>query len=193
MFAHASGPLHDFLGSLGRDNSDCGHGSALSHLVDHGVIGSNWIIAHLNYLQDYDYELLAQSGASVVHCPKCHTYFGHAPFPLKTLRKYGVNVCLGTDSLASNNKLDMRSEMREAQMLHGLDSRDVLEMVLLNGARALGQAGKLGQISPGSIADLVSFPHPAHQSGNSAEVDPYQRVVQSRLEPNLLLINGNEF
>jgi len=78
-------------------------------------------------------------------------------------------------------------------MLHGLDSRDVLEMVLLNGARALGQAGKLGQISPGSIADLVSFPHPAHQSGNSAEVDPYQRVVQSRLEPNLLLINGNEF
>ena len=193
MFSHARGPLHDFLASLGRDNSDCGHGSALSHLVDHGVIGSNWIIAHLNYLQDYDYELLAQSGASVVHCPKCHTYFGHAPFPLKTLRKYGVNVCLGTDSLASNNKLDMRSEMREAQMLHGLDSRDVLEMVLLNGARALGQAGKLGQISPGSIADLVSFPHPAHQSGNSAEVDPYQRVVQSRLEPNLLLINGNEF
>jgi cytosine/adenosine deaminase-related metal-dependent hydrolase len=189
MFSHARGPLHDFLGSLGRDNSDCGHGSALSHLVEHGVIGSNCIIAHLNYLQDYDYELVAKSGASVVHCPKCHTYFGHAPFPMKALRQHGVNICLGTDSLASNNSLDMRSEMREAQAVHGLADRDVLEMVLLNGARALGQTGKLGQLSPGSIADLVSFPHSTKNGGQSA-IDPYQSVVHSREDPNLLLVNG---
>ncbi|MCE0524114.1 MAG: amidohydrolase family protein [Methylacidiphilales bacterium] len=188
MFSHARGPLHDFLASLGRDNSDCGHGSALSHLIEHGVIGPNWILAHLNYLQDYDYELVARSGASVVHCPKCHTYFGHAPFPLKALREYGVNICLGTDSLASNNSLDMRSEMREAQTQHGLGDREVLEMVLLNGARALGQAGKLGQISPGSVADLVAFPHAA----KDADTDPYRRVVQSHAEPNLLLVNGSK-
>jgi cytosine/adenosine deaminase-related metal-dependent hydrolase len=188
MFSHARGPLHDFLASLGRDNSDCGQGSALSHLVEHGVIGPNCIIAHLNYLQDYDYEMVARSGASVVHCPKCHTYFGHAPFPMKALREYGVNVCLGTDSLASNNSLDMRAEMREAQTLHGLNDREVLEMVLLNGAKALGQTGKLGELSPGSIADLVAFPH-----GESApEADPYHRVVQSREEPNLLLVNGRQ-
>ena len=187
MFSHASGPLHDFIASLGRDNSDCGQGSALSHLVEHGVIGSNCIIAHLNYLQDYDYELVANSGASVVHCPKCHTYFGHAPFPMKALRSHGVNVCLGTDSLASNNSLDMRAEMREAQALHGLGDRDVLEMVLLNGAKALGQAGKIGQISPGAQADLVSFPH---EPAVDVAMGEYQRVVQSRGEPNLLLING---
>jgi cytosine/adenosine deaminase-related metal-dependent hydrolase len=195
MFSHARGALHDFLGSLGRDNSDCGHGSALSHLVEHGVIGPTCIIAHLNYLQDYDYDLVAQSGASVVHCPKCHTYFGHAPFPMKALREYGVNVCLGTDSLASNNMLDMRSEMREAQALHGLGDREVLEMVLLNGARALGQVGKLGQISPGSHADLVSFPHEIrenHADYDAPARDPYNRVVQSREEPNLLLINGRK-
>jgi cytosine/adenosine deaminase-related metal-dependent hydrolase len=186
MFSHARGPLHDFLGSLGRDNSDCGQGSSLSHLVEHGVIGSDWIIAHLNYLQDYDYEMVANSGASVVHCPKCHTYFGHAPFPMKTLREYGVNICLGTDSLASNNTLDMRAEMREAQTLHGLSDRDALEMVLLNGARALGQTGKLGQISAGATADLVAFPH----ADLPGDADPYQRVVQSREDPNLLLVNG---
>jgi aminodeoxyfutalosine deaminase len=191
MFSHASGTLYDFLASLGRDNSDCGQGSALSHLVEHGVIGPNCIIAHLNYLQDYDYDLVARSGASVVHCPKCHTYFGHAPFPLKALREYGVNVCLGTDSLASNNMLDMRSEMREAQTLHGLSDREVLEMVLLNGARALGQAGKLGQISRGSVADLVAFPHAANDAGGP-DLDPYQRVVQSHEEPNLLLVNGRQ-
>ena len=65
----------------GRDNSDCGQGSPLSHLIEHGVIGQDCLIVHLNYLQDYDYDLLARAGASVVHCPKCHTYFAHAPFP----------------------------------------------------------------------------------------------------------------
>jgi cytosine/adenosine deaminase-related metal-dependent hydrolase len=185
MFCHARGAMHDFLGSLGRDNSDCGQGSALSHLVEHGVIGPMWLIAHMNYLQDYDYEMVAQTGASVVHCPKCHTYFGHAPFPMKALRQYGVNVCLGTDSLASNNTLDMRAEMREAQVVHGLGDRELLEMVLLNGAKALGQAGKLGQISPGSVADLVAFPCDAE-----AAEDPYHRVVQSRGEPRLLVVNG---
>lgn len=193
MFSNARGPLYDFLAGMGRDNSDCGHGSALSHLVEHGVIGGNCIIAHLNYLQDYDYELVARSGASVVHCPKCHTYFGHAPFPMKALREHGVNVCLGTDSLASNNALDMRSEMREAQQFHDLGDREVLEMTLLNGARALGQAGKLGQISPGSVADLVAFPHAAKESGvpgDSPDIDPYHRVVHSHEKPNLLLVNG---
>lgn len=188
MFSHAYGPLYDFMLSLGRDNSDCGQGSALSHLVEHGVIGGNCIIAHLNYLQDYDYELLARTGASVVHCPKCHTYFGHAPFQLKLLRDHDINVCLGTDSLASNNALDMRSEMREVKKFHRLSDREVLEMATINGARALGQAGKLGQISPGSVADLVAFPHAADEP----EMDPYRRVVHSRTEPRLLLVNGRK-
>jgi cytosine/adenosine deaminase-related metal-dependent hydrolase len=187
MFTHARGPLYDFMGSLGRDNSDCGQGSALSHLVEHGVIGPNSIIAHLNYLQDYDYELVAGTGASVVHCPKCHTYFGHAPFPLRALQEKGVNICLGTDSLASNNQLDLRGEMREAQHLHGLGDREVLEMVTLNAARALGQAGRLGRISAGSLADLVAF----RLEPDGAETDPYRRVVQSRQEPVLLLVNGH--
>jgi len=188
MFSHARGPLHDFLGSLGRDNSDCGQGSALSHLVEHGVIADTCIIAHLNYLQDYDYDLVASTGASVVHCPKCHTYFGHAPFPMKALRERGVNVCLGTDSLASNNSLDMRSEMREAQKFHGLNDREVLEMVLLNGARAMKQVGQLGELSAGSTADLVAF---AHEPKFAAPgIDPYSRVVQSRKKPVLLVLNG---
>jgi cytosine/adenosine deaminase-related metal-dependent hydrolase len=186
MFTHGSGPLYDFLAGMGRDNSDCGHGSSLSHLVEHGVIGSNCIIAHLNYLQDYDYELIVNSGASVVHCPKCHTYFGHAPFPLKALRERGVNICLGTDSLASNNKLDMRSEMREVQRNHQLNDRETLEMCTLNAARALGQAGKLGELAPGALADLVAFPREA----NDTFIDCYRHVIQSRAEPSLLLVNG---
>jgi cytosine/adenosine deaminase-related metal-dependent hydrolase len=184
MFSHGRGPLYEFLAGMGRDNSDCGQGSSLSHLIEHGVIGRDCLIVHLNYLQDYDYDMVVRSGASVVHCPKCHAYFGHAPFPLKALRGRGVNLCLGTDSLASNNGLDMRSEMREAVATHGLDARYALEMATLNGARALGQTGKLGEISSGSLADLVAFP--LDGKGN----DPYQRVVQSQARPTLLLVNG---
>jgi cytosine/adenosine deaminase-related metal-dependent hydrolase len=187
MFTHGRGPLYDFLAGMGRDNSDCGHGSALSHLVEHGVIGPDCLIVHLNYLQDYDYDLLAGLGASVVHCPKCHTYFGHAPFPLAALRGRGINICLGTDSLASNNSLDLRSEMREARELHGLTPREVLEMATLNGALALGQAGRLGEISPGAYADLVAFPH---EPGAEATDDPCHRVVHSHAPPSLLLVNG---
>jgi cytosine/adenosine deaminase-related metal-dependent hydrolase len=192
MFNHASGPLYDFLAEMGRDNSDCGQGSAVSHLIEHGVIGENCIIAHLNYLQDYDYELVAQSGASVVHCPKCHSYFGHAAFPLKALRAHGINVCLGTDSLASNNSLDMRGEMRQVQDVHGLTDRDVLEMATLHGARALGQAGVLGELSPGSTADLVAFPYPKTHAHGPGTADPYGLVVRSHARPNLLAVNGVE-
>jgi cytosine/adenosine deaminase-related metal-dependent hydrolase len=60
-------------------------------------------------------------------------------------------------------------------------------MVLLNGARALGQMGKLGQISPGSTADLTAFPY-----AGAPDLDPYRRVVQSHEEPNLLLVNGRQ-
>ncbi len=187
MFNHARGPLFDFLAEMGRDNSDCGQGSPLSHLVEHGVIGPNWIIAHLNYLQDYDYELIAQSGVSAVHCPKCHAYFGHARFPLRELRDRGVNICLGTDSLASNNALDMRSEMREVAQVHGLSDREALEMGTINGARALSQKGRIGELSPGALADLVALPYP-----ESTLSDPYRRVVQSHGAPRLLVVNGVE-
>ncbi len=123
-------------------------------------------------------------GASVVHCPKCHTYFGHAPFPLRALRDRGVNICLGTDSLASNNTLDRRSEMREAMARHDLDAREVLEMSTLHAARALGREGELGRIAPGSLADLVAFPRGGRRR------DPYEQVVQSHAKPGLLLVNG---
>ena len=104
---------------------------------------------------------------------------------MAALRERGVNLCLGTDSLASNNGLDMRSEMREAMGLHDLNAREVLEMCTLNGAKAINHAGRLGEISPGAIADLVVF---ANEDGG--EADPYARVVKSTREPVLLLVDG---
>ncbi len=124
MFTNARGDLYDLMKSLGRDCSDCGQGSALSHLLEYGLLTHNCLAVHMNYLQDYDFSALAEIGVHVVYCPKCHTYFGHRPFELEKLREHGVNICLATDSIAGNNSLDMRSEMREAlRKHHGLTNR----------------------------------------------------------------------
>lgn len=185
MFANGSGELFDFMEGIGRDMSDCGHGSALSHLFEHGVLTEDCLAVHLNYLQDYDLDALAQTGVHVVHCPKCHTYFGHADFKAQALRQAGVNLCLGTDSLASNNTLDMRSEMREARKkMPFLSAQDVLEMSTINPARALHRAGKLGELQPGALADLVAFP--LHKDDN----DPVEAIVDSTAFPVLMVVNG---
>ena len=96
---------------------------------------------------------------TITHCPGSHRYFGHAPFPLERLRSLGFNICLGTDSLASNSSLSLFEEMRELQRkAPSLSPRDLLEMVTTNPASALGQAKLLGRVRAGYRADLIGLP-----------------------------------
>lgn len=186
MFANARGDLYDLMQSLGRDCTDCGQGSVVSHLLELGLLTNNCLAVHVNYLQDYDFPALAETGVHIVYCPKCHTYFGHRQFELEQLRGHGVNVCLGTDSLASNNSLDMRAEMREALHKHPtLTNRQCLEMATLNPAKALNQEGRIGEISKGALADLVAFEMDIHSN-------PYDAIIQSHQKPRLLMVNGRK-
>jgi cytosine/adenosine deaminase-related metal-dependent hydrolase len=187
MFLYGKGELFEFLQSLGRDMSDCGQGTAFSHLAEYSVLKPNTFAVHMNYLQDYDWPLLEESGATVVHCPKCHSYFGHDPFPLEKMLLHGINVCLGTDSLASNNSLDLRSEIREVRRRHPRISGPVwLDMVTRNPARTLGLAGKLGEIRCGAVADLVAFSREGMRAA-----DPYESLILSTEPPALLMVNGS--
>lgn len=160
MFHDASGPAFDFLKGIGRPMDDCGNETPLSLLIRREQIDERWIIAHLNELTDGDFYLLARAAKfHIAHCPRSHTFLGHAPFALKKLRALGFNICLGTDSLASNSSLSLFSEMRELQRKEPeLTSREILEMATVNGARALGQPEALGIIAPGFIADLIAIP-----------------------------------
>lgn len=186
MFTNARGGLYDLMFKLGRDCSDCGQGSALSHLLELGLLTHNCLAVHVNYLQDYDFPALAETGVHVVYCPKCHSYFGHRPFQLERLREHGVNICLGTDSLASNNSLDMRSEMREAKLKHPqLTNRQCMEMVTLNPAKALNQEGRIGEITEDALADLVAFSMDEHSN-------PYDAIIHSYQRPRLLMVNGEK-
>jgi cytosine/adenosine deaminase-related metal-dependent hydrolase len=168
MFTHARGPMYDWLTRNDRDPSDCGHGSPVVHLARQRLLGENVLAIHVNCLARGDATLLAKNKTSVVHCPRSHDYFHHPPFERSRLAKAGVNLCLGTDSLATVRKggrsrpeLDMFAEMRVlADHDKTITPVEILEMATLNGARALGLAGKAGVLSPGAEADLIALPFP---------------------------------
>ena len=178
MFAHARGEMHDWLKKNGRDNSDCGIGTPFQHLDRAGLTDGNLIAIHANYLHDADFDLLSKRPVSIVHCPRSHDYFHHKKFPLDALRGANVNVCLGTDSLATvakNGKQDLElsmfSEMQAFSRSHPDCSPEiVLKMATVNGARALGLAGKIGELSTHACADLIAVPFTGNISGASDAV-----------------------
>jgi aminodeoxyfutalosine deaminase len=170
MFRDASGPLYEFMKSIGRDMDDCGHETPLERFFKvrdsssalHSARNDNdWLVAHLNKLTESDFELLEKMRTKfhVVHSPRSHDYFGHSRFPFKQLRALGFNVCLGTDSLASNESLSLFAEMRAFQRNEpAISPEKIFEMVTVTPASALRQQNGLGRIRPGFRADLIAIP-----------------------------------
>ena len=163
MFCDASGPLYELMKSIGRPMDDCGNETPLNSFA--GASGGralpHWIVAHLNELTERDFDLLERSNSKfhVVHCPRSHNYFGHRPFAFNRLRSLGFNICLGTDSLASNESLSLFAEMRVFQKkFPQVSPEEVFRMVTINPARALRFENELGQIRPGFEADIIAVP-----------------------------------
>src|SRR5207247_9422155 len=93
----------------------------------------------------------------VMHSPRSHDYFNHSRFRFEKLRALGFNICLGTDSLASNDSLSLFDEMRAFRRSEpGISPDKILEMVTVNPARALHQENTLGRIRRGFRADLLA-------------------------------------
>jgi aminodeoxyfutalosine deaminase len=130
-------------------------------------LSQNFLAVHANYLAPGDAELLARAGSSVVHCPSSHAFFDHHKFPLEELMKAGVNVCLGTDSLATMPKsraklpvLDMFAEMRAfANSFPALKPEAVLSAATLKAAKVLRREHELGALKAGAFADLIAVPY----------------------------------
>jgi cytosine/adenosine deaminase-related metal-dependent hydrolase len=163
MFQHARGPLYEFLAGLDRPMQDCGHDSPFGWLWRNGAIRGGWLLAHLNVLTESDFALLAALAPehlpSVVHCPGSHRYFGHPPFPFERLSSLGVNICVGTDSLASTDSLSLLGELRRLREFQPwLTPEALLHMLTLAPASALGEEGRLGCIRPDALADLIALP-----------------------------------
>jgi cytosine/adenosine deaminase-related metal-dependent hydrolase len=188
MFRHGRGELHAFMRKLGRSMEDCRHSrSPLAQLAASAPVTERWLLAHMNELDDADFAWLARAPRaqrpSVVHCPGSHRYFRHAPFPLARLLEAGVNICLGTDSLASTDSLSLFEEMRHfAEQNPWLHAEEIIAMATKNGAQALGiPAGKL---EPGALADLIALPAPADGRGLHEAVLAHHQPV------SWMMVNG---
>lgn len=186
MFRDARGPAFDFLKSIGRPMEDCGQVTPLAFLLRTRTIDAHWIIAHMNELDPGDFDLLGRAPKfHIVHCPRSHTFFGHAPFALERLRALGFNICLGTDSLASNSSLSLFAEMRELLRKEAtLSPQEALEMVTTNASAAMRQTGMLGQIRPGFHADLIAVP--ALDAGATV----YENIVSFEGPVPWMMVNG---
>ena len=189
MFANARGPMYTWLARNGRDNSDCGLGSSVAHLARNQLLGENVLAVHVNYLSRGDATLLAKNRTHVVHCPRSHEYFKHRTFERERLAKAGVNLCLGTDSLATTLKsgkskpeLNLFTEMRTlADNDQSVSPEEIMAMATVNGARALGLAGKTGELVKNAFADLIAIPFDGRTNRASEAVLGHTGAVQASM------------
>ncbi len=168
-----------------------------------GATGPGFIAIHGVHLTPEDIELLAVHGGHVVHCPASNMKLASGIAPVTSLAARGVNIALGTDGAASNNRLDLFAEMRLAALLakvatgdpSALPAQEVLAAATLGGARALCLEREVGSLIPGKKADLIAVnfssieaepcydpvSHLVHAVGREAVTDVWidgERVVE---------------
>jgi 5-methylthioadenosine/S-adenosylhomocysteine deaminase len=149
-------------------------------LLSPGLIGVNMI-----HLTEEEIELTGNQGCNVAHCPSSNLKLANGYSPVSALLRQGVNVGLGTDGAASNNRLDMFEEMRLTALLakgqsnraDELPAYQALQMATLNGAKALGLGDRIGSLVKGKMADITAVDFSAPEL--SPCYDPVSHLVYS--------------
>lgn len=129
-----------------------------------GLLNNRFISVHTVHPDDKEIELLAQSGASIVHCPCSNLKLASGFSPVSRMIQAGINLAIGTDGVASNDKLDMLGETRLAAMLGktvandttAMKVADLLYAATMGGAKALGWDDRIGSIEADKDADLIA-------------------------------------
>jgi 5-methylthioadenosine/S-adenosylhomocysteine deaminase len=159
-------PVHTHLHETGAeiDASVARFGARpLERLRTHGLVTPGLTGVHANRLDGAEIDLLASTGASVVHCPRANLKLANGVSPVAELLRAGVNVALGTDGAAASDRLDLWAEMQTAALLAKTVAGDAaavpaaaaIAMATINGARALGLDGEIGSLVAGKAADVM--------------------------------------
>ena len=154
--------LHETAGEIEAAIASTGR-RPLARLDALGLVTPALIGVHATQLEPAEIALLAAAGASVVHCPRSNAKLASGACPVAALLAAGVNVALGTDGAASNNRLDLWSEMQAAALLGkhvagdaaAVPAAAVIAMATINGARALNVAHEIGSLVAGKAADMI--------------------------------------
>ncbi len=130
-----------------------------------GLLGPNLVAVHAVHLDPAEIALIAANNVSIAHCPASNLKLASGIAPVRALLDADINVGIGTDGAASNNRLDVLAEMRLASLLakgaggdaSTPDAHRALRMATLAGAQALGLGSEIGSIMPGKWADLCAI------------------------------------
>ena len=141
-----------------------GRGRPLSRIKALGMASPRLAAVHMTWVEPAEIEMLARSGVNVVHCAESNLKLASGFCPVQALLDAGVNVACGTDGAASNNDLDMLTEMRTASLLakgvagdpQAVPAATALRMATYNGARALGLEHSVGSLESGKLADIAA-------------------------------------
>ena len=181
-----TGPFVDLLEDFGiaLDDWTPPGTTPVQYLHALGFFDSAPLLIHGNYVRDEDIPILRDRGVTVVYCPRSHAYFGHGDHPFEKLFALGVNVALGTDSLASAPNLSMLEEMKfMARRYPHVSPERILTLAMLNGAKSVKVRAKVGGLRSGWKADIVAV-SVAHASRRVAEslLDDEAEVVMTMVD-----------
>lgn len=148
-----------------------------------GLLDYPTLLAHVNYCEDGDLRLLAQSQASVVWCPRTHRYFGHPPHRWRDMLQAGINVAVGTDSCASSPDLNLLDDLRLVRRQSpDVPAQTLFELVTTRAAKALQWSDQLGSLTSGKCADMAVFP--------AEGLDPMETLLNEPILPSQVWIGG---
>lgn len=159
--------------------------SPIAYLEHRGILGDRTLLVHAVQMEASDAAIMSQSHCSLAHCPKSNAKLCNGRAPMELLGAFTGNpslpVGLGTDSVASNNRMDMFEEMRFALLLkrafkrdcHPQDTLKVLEMATIGGAKALGLGSVTGSLEKGKKADFAIV------NANTIAMTPYPDPVSA--------------
>lgn len=159
-------PYHIHVSETEKENQDCVEETGktpVQYLDSLDLVNEDLIAAHGVRLNKDDIETLSRKGGSVVHNPAANLKLGSGIAKVSELLEKDVNVALGTDGVASNNNLNLFEEAKLAALLHkredprDIDEQQVLDMMTVNGAKALGMEDEIGSIEIGKKADLIAI------------------------------------
>ena len=154
--------LHESAAEVAISLRDTGK-RPFERLAEAGLINASLLAVHAVHMTEHETARFAETGVSIAHCPSSNLKLASGIAPVAAYRAAGVNVALGTDGAASNNRLDLITEMRTAALLAKASAGDAsvvtateaLRMATLDGAKALGLEQRIGSIEAGKQADLA--------------------------------------
>jgi cytosine/adenosine deaminase-related metal-dependent hydrolase len=163
LVARGGGPFAQGLERRGIETP--ARGASTIALLDRlGVLEAQPLLIHCVHVSPEDIRRMAEAGAKVAHCPAANARLGHGIAPIAEMRAAGIAVGIGSDSVASNNRMDLLEEARLAHMFQrsrlqspvALPATELLRAVTLDGARALSLEGRIGTLETGKDADLCA-------------------------------------